>query len=249
MHLVSWNLNGLEDENLDVRTEAALTEILLGGDMMALLASGRPPDLPDVVVLQEVVERTYVAHVVPHLRAAGFALVPPEPPARGYFEVAAVRGTAIRLARWVPFPRTGQGRALLELQLANGLTVMTAHLESLKPGGPVRMEQAQFVLERLRRAGPAVFAGDTNLRNAEWDSLDSEGVEDAWRATGAVKADRDTWGRARYDRVWGAGGVRFTGFRRLGTDDVPEIGEPPSDHVGLRVSFEVAESLPMPSEG
>lgn len=234
--LVTWNLNGLADQHLDERTEAAITEILFGGDMLAMLESGRPPDLPDVVLLQEVVERTYRAHVVPHLRAAGFAIVPSEPPARGYFEVAAVRERAIRKARWVPFPRSGQGRALLELEL-DGITVMTAHLESLKPGAPVRVEQAAFVLDRLAWRAPAVFAGDTNLRAAEWDSLEPGGVVDAWEAVGSPKADRDTWGKARYDRVWVAGDLRVTSFRRLGTVDVEGLGEPPSDHVGLRVSL------------
>jgi endonuclease/exonuclease/phosphatase family metal-dependent hydrolase len=241
--LVTWNLNGLEDQHLDERTEAAMGEILLGGDPMAVLTSGRPPVLPDVVLLQEVVERTFQAHVQPHLLAAGFTLVPTEPPARGYFEVAAIRAPRVRSARWVAFERTGQGRALLELELASGVTVMTAHLESLKPSAPVRLEQAAFVLDRLRWRSPAIFAGDTNLRVAEWESLDAEGIVDAWEACGSPRAQRETWGRARYDRVWISGGLAVQEFRRIGVADVEAIGEPPSDHYGLRVS------IGSPSEG
>jgi len=238
MDLVTWNLNGLAEKNLDPRTEAALSEILLGGDLTALLETGRPPALPDVIVLQEVVERTFHAHVLPHLRAAGFTVLPAQLPARNYFEIVAVR-SPVREARWVPFERSGMGRMLLEVELQSGLTVCTAHLESLKPSGPVRMEQARFVLERLVARGPAVFAGDTNLREAEWAQIQRDEVADAWVEAGSPAADRPTWGRARYDRVWCTGGLRVTGFRRIGVANVPELGEPPSDHVGLRLSLEV----------
>jgi len=237
MEVVSWNLNGLEDADLDARTEAAMTEILLGPDPMAAFSTGRGPPLPDVVLLQEVVERSLVAHIRPHLEAAGYAIVPHQPPSRSYFEVAAVRGLRIASAQVLPFPRTGQWRTLLELQLESGERVLTAHLESLRPGRPVRLEQAAFVLDRLRSGAPAVFAGDTNLRVAEWKELDGGGVEDAWVQAGSVPSERATWAQMRFDRGWAVGMPAVTAFGRIGVEPVPGLGQTASDHRGIRFTL------------
>ena len=72
MKLISWNLNGLDDRNLDVRTEAAMFQILLGAPIESAVIEGFKPNVPDIILLQEVVERSYHAHVMPHLKAAGF---------------------------------------------------------------------------------------------------------------------------------------------------------------------------------
>ena len=55
--LLSWNLDGLDDENLEERTEAVLATIISKG--------------PDVVLLQEVVE--YSLNVF-QSRCAGYAV-------------------------------------------------------------------------------------------------------------------------------------------------------------------------------
>jgi endonuclease/exonuclease/phosphatase family metal-dependent hydrolase len=252
--LVTWNLNGLEPSNRDARTEAALSEMLLGGDLMAILERGEKPVLPDVIVLQEVVERTFFAHLVPHLRAAGYAITPAEPPARSYYELVGVRNARIERSVTRPFARTGMGRCLTEVTLKRGpegaaerWVVLTAHLESLKPSSELRQEQATAVLDRLAThaaAGtPAIFGGDTNLRNAEWEAVFDPkrhaGVQDAWVASGSPSSERATWGNARYDRVWFTDALAVRSFVRVGVADVPGIDEPPSDHVGLRAGFDV----------
>ena len=237
MHIVSWNLNGLEDRHLDERTEAAVFEILLGGDLESVLTSGVTPETPDVILLQEVIERTFTAHLATHLRQAGFTIAASEPTRRSYFEIAAVRGRPILEAQSLPFPRTGQGRRLLKLDLG-ALTVFTAHLESLRAGAPVRIEQAAFVLDQLRSCERAVFAGDSNLRNAEWEGLDRHGVTDAWEAVGSPREHRATWGNARYDRMWLRGPWTVSRFDTIGQTALPSIGEPPSDHLGLRVHLD-----------
>ncbi len=253
LDLVTWNLNGLASDNRDVRTEAAITEALLGGNLMAVIEQGAKPSLPDVVLLQEVVEHTFFAHLKPHLGAAGFAITPAVPPARSYFELVAVQNARVERSVTRPFARTGMGRCLTEVTLLRGVegaeqrwVVLTSHLESLKFSADLRQEQAAVVLERLAfhaAAGtPAVFGGDTNLRNAEWDAVyDPErhpGVQDAWIANGSPSSERATWGNARYDRVWFTDTLAVTSFARIGVEDVPGIGEPPSDHVGLRVGLE-----------
>ena len=62
MKLSSWNLNGLEDLNMDMRTEAAMFQLLLGAPIESAFAEGFVANTPDIVLLQEVVERSYHAH-------------------------------------------------------------------------------------------------------------------------------------------------------------------------------------------
>ena len=63
MKLVSWNLNGLEDREVDLRTESAMIQLLLGAPIEKAILPGFKPNSPDIVLLQEVVERSYFAHV------------------------------------------------------------------------------------------------------------------------------------------------------------------------------------------
>jgi len=241
-NVLSWNLFGLEDAHLDVRTEAALFIALLGGRPEDVLLAGKPPPPPDIVLFQEVVERTFHAHLRPHLTAAGYTIVPSQPRPREYFEVVAVRPPFVVTGHAIHTLDSGQGRELVEVTAerdGQSWLVMTAHLESLRSGSRLRMGQARFVLDRLRaHDGPGVFGGDTNLRVEEADQLGV--LPDAWEACGAKAAERWTWvrehgRRARYDRIWGHR-VRFSGFRCIGKDAVTPDGQPPSDHYGVMVS-------------
>ncbi len=240
MKLVSWNLNGLADEHLDMRTEAAMFQILLGAPIEAAIAPNFEPNTPDIILLQEVVERTYHAHLKPHLQAAGFTLFPEAPTERSYFEVVAVRQKVWDIS-YETFSYTQQGRGLTTLKL-DGLTVMTAHMESMKPGKHERIDQAQFVIDKMSELGPCVFAGDTNLRKAEWEGLNHANVIDAWTNAGSPKPHRMTWQqeqyRSRFDRVW-AHQVGVKSFETFGKGKVPTLDVRPSDHYGLRVELDV----------
>lgn len=239
LRLVSWNLFGLERRHLDERTEAAMFRVLLGGPPELALQS-RPPPPPPILLLQEVVERTWFAHLRPHLIAAGYQLFPEQLPARNYFEVIAVRGLNVRRARTTRFDRTAQGRFLnvVEVDLDEGpLTVMTAHLESLKSGSELRTEQAQRVLDALSSRPRAVFAGDTNLRGAEVEKLEFHQAADAFEQAGSPSVHRTTWGKARYDRCWSVG-MDVVAFETFGAEVLPGIDEPASDHLGIAVTLE-----------
>jgi len=241
MKLVTWNLNGLEDEHLDVRTEAAMFHILLGAPIeKAATTPNFKPNTPDIVVLQEVVPRTFHAHIVPHLKAAGFSVFPQQPSERSYFEVIAVRHPIINNG-YSTFEYTQQGRGLSSLSI-DGLTILTAHLESEKAGTTMRIDQAKSILKLMNKhQGAIIFAGDTNLRNSEWESLKANNISDAWEATGANKRHQTTWQsppyKARYDRIWHKD-LTIKKFETFGKNKVSEIDQTASDHFGLRVIFE-----------
>lgn len=242
VRVLTWNLFGLSDEHLDLRTEAAMFIALLGGLPDDVLAGGRPPPPPDVLFFQEVVARTFHAHLRPHLTAAGYTIVPAQPPPREYFEVIAVRRPLVVTSQAIHRLESELGRRLVEVVAERdgaSWLLMTAHLESLRFGAALRMEQSREVLRRLRaHEGPALFGGDTNLRDAEAEELGA--LPDAWEACGSDPAERWTWvrsggGRARFDRIWGHG-VAFTDLRCVGRQRVTPDGQPPSDHLGVLVS-------------
>ena len=242
MQLVTWNLNGLEDRHIDERTEAAMFQMLLGVPLEKAMVENFKPNTPDIIVLQEVVERSYHAHILPHLQAAGFTVYPQQPSERSYFEVMATRLPVLDYQH-EKFDYSDQGRELSCLTLKNKLIIMTAHMESMKPGSSMRIEQAKFILDKMKQSStPIIFAGDTNLRQSEWESLENEHVLDAWESSGSVKKYKTTWQRdkykARYDRIW-TKNIKLSEFTVFGGNKVPSIKEASSDHRALRVSFEI----------
>lgn len=238
MKLVSWNLNGLEDREIDVRTESAMFQILLGAPIEEAVLPGFKLNSPDIVLLQEVVERSFYAHVKPHLEAAGFTVYPKAPTERSYFEVIAVKRKMLE-SSFTKFPWSDQGRGLSLVKI-DGLTIMTAHMESMKPGAKQRVDQGQFIVDLMEKSGPCIFAGDTNLRKAEWKAIDQGDVNDAWEYVGSVKKHQTTWKmnnyRARYDRAW-VHDLPIKNFEVFGKEYIKQINTRPSDHFGVRVEF------------
>ena len=245
LDLLTWNVDGLDERHLDLRSEAACLEILL------------QPTHPHVVCLQEVVARTFHAHFVPHFRHAGFHPFPARPPENAnYFDVVFVREPlVVEEALREPFPTSRLGRALTSVRISWGdraFVAMTAHLESLKEGSEERKRQLVEVARRLRYPDTkALFAGDTNLRDAETEGL-LDGIGDAWTMAGSPADLRQTWDPSRtpnirgakgwkalrFDRVLLSAGWKATAFALVGRSPVEGAeGLWPSDHAGLRVSL------------
>jgi endonuclease/exonuclease/phosphatase family metal-dependent hydrolase len=243
MKLVSWNLNGLDDQYIDERTEAAMFQMLLGAPIEKAMQPDFKPNTPDVILLQEVVSRTYHAHISPHLKAAGFQIFPKRLGERSYFEVIAVRQPVIDY-QYTAFSYTSQGRGLSTIIL-DDLSIMTAHMESQKPGKSMRLDQANEILTIMNDSKtPCLFAGDTNLRKSEWKSLSSEAVKDAWEAIGSPPEHKVTWKnepyKARYDRIW-IYKLNVDTFETFGNNKVASINQPSSDHLGLRLNFSLVK--------
>ena len=209
-------------------------------------------DPPDVVFLQEVVRRSWHAHIKHHYRHAGFRSIPEDPtdnPSE-YFcvlwvreELGRGRGGADR------FENTGMGRQLVWAEVPwndTSLLLMTSHLESTKGASVERVAQLASVVDRMvAHPGPAVFGGDTNLRKAEEPQVQGlELVDDAWTAAGEPRGLRATWPSvpmskrpgARFDRVL-VKGLSVASFSLLG-HDAPLFGGAPSDHLAVEVVVE-----------
>ncbi|MBX2799233.1 MAG: endonuclease/exonuclease/phosphatase family protein [Myxococcales bacterium] len=242
LRLLTWNLNGLDGAHLDERTEAACLAMLLRTDP------------PHVVLLQEVVRRSWHAHIKHHFKAAGYRSVPADPTRTDseYFCVVMVHTALGGDEGGVePFAGSFMGRARVwaRIDLPEGpqLLVATSHLESGKQASIERVRQLQRVISAMNaHAGPAVFGGDTNLRVAEEPKVeDLPSVVDAWQASGADPELRATWPAvrtsrpgARFDRVL-CTGLEVTRFALMG-HSAPTLGEPPSDHLGIEVTVRVA---------
>ena len=246
LRLITWNLDGLHDADLDRRTEAACLRMLLR-------------DPPGVVGLQEVVRRSWHGHIKHHFAAAGYVPVPDDPTVASseYFCVVFVH-RSLTLRAWGNdrFAGTSMGRHLVWAEIVPGGTdtavwFATSHLESGRGAARERIRQLSAVVARLDGAGgPAVFAGDTNLRQAEEGDVDGlDGVVDAWVAVGSPSDRRGTWPSvpsrrgprappARFDRVL-TRGVQIDSFELIGHSSPTLDGHtppgPPSDHLGIEV--------------
>lgn len=233
LRLLTWNVAGLHEERLDERSEAQCLAALL-----------RPVPF-DAIALQEVVRRSWHGHWRHHLAAAGYRVVPADPTttASEYFALLAVRAELGPVGDAAPFRGSRMGRALVWADF-RGWRVLTSHLESERAGRRERVHQAGAALARLRaHGGPAVFAGDANLRVEEEAEVEGlADVDDAWVLAGSPESSRATWigGRgARFDRVWCSRGLAVASFETLGDRAL-------SDHLGLAVTFRRTPTTPDP---
>jgi endonuclease/exonuclease/phosphatase family metal-dependent hydrolase len=245
MKVLTWNLNGLDEKFLDERSEAAVITIITGARLDEIERGAKPWTPPDVVLLQEVVERSYFAHIRQHLSAVAYTILPGVAPQRQTFEVIAFRAPYTLYAyKSEPLTESVFGRVLhiADLNGPNGLVrVMTAHFDSGTESGRVRTAQLRQIDANLGPAG--VFGGDANLRKAEWLTVKDElPMTDAWETLGEPAATRATWKRddykARFDRMWLGSRLEAKRIQPVGTTNVPGTGGPPSDHIGLLLDLQ-----------
>jgi endonuclease/exonuclease/phosphatase family metal-dependent hydrolase len=244
---VTWNLNGLDASFVDERTEAAVFITVLGATLEAITNGAQPHVAPDVIAFQEVTDRTFNAHIKPHLTAAGYTLYPAEPPQRQCFEVLAVHAPySMTASSSVPLDHSQFGRMLHQCELegpSGNVRVLTAHFDSGTQSGPIRLVQLHQVAHLM--SPHSVFGGDTNMRKDEWLGVKKRitadtGLTDAWEQKGEPKDTRATWFngdmKARFDRIWLGSATKVTTLSAIGTTQLPGIGSRPSDHLGLAVT-------------
>ena len=247
MRFVTWNIDGLNEAHLDERTEAAVFTAILGARIDQLHNGHKPSPPPEVIVFQEVVARTYHAHIRQHFPAGGYTVLPASAPERQTFEVIAYREPlTLRAYECIDLEDSVYGRKLHIIDFdcvaagSEPLRVLTAHFDSGKDAAKVRRAQLRQVASMI--GGHGVFGGDANLRKAEWEGeRDTIGMSDAWEALGELSATRYTWQRdeykARFDRVFIGSGLKAHSMGALGVDKLPGLNVPISDHIGLAVEF------------
>lgn len=249
LRVLTWNLNGLESSRLDSRMEKACIEMVLGVPLRAAMAGTPSPPLPHVFCLQEVIRRVHIDKLRRHLGAAGFQLFPVEPPDReDYCLVAARPPWTMTHSEYVPFEHSKFARGFTETHLRSETgqqaVVLTAHMESLRSGSGDRTSQTMQIDARLvalsNESQPAIFAGDTNLREAEFAAARAQGclLRDVFDLAGRPGAHTATWWPQdsrrgyRFDRIWldpiSAGSLLDFRTRRR-----PKL----SDHAALEACF------------
>jgi endonuclease/exonuclease/phosphatase family metal-dependent hydrolase len=245
VRLLTWNLNGLEDKHLDDRMEAAVFTAILGARLDQLEAGAPGVAPPDIMVFQEVTKRAFLSQLALHLPAGGYQLRPHQPPDRETFEVIAYRAPyELRAYDAQSLYGSQYSRFLHIADFVDGsgkdLRVLTGHFDSGTDSGKIRLGQLRQVNAVIGAHG--VFAGDANLRKAEWVEVRTKMMmRDAWELLGEPDDTRYTWRhddyKARFDRVFVGESVTPVSMVGYGKGDLPGRGMPISDHLGLLVEL------------
>lgn len=236
VHVLTWNLNGLESTyaprgsnwrrlGIDTRTEKICMELILGMSLRDAMQGKPSRPVPDVLCFQEVVARSHTGQLRHHLAAGGFQLIPHEPPDREDYVAIAVRAPfEVVKVRQTPLYKTALGRELLEVEIlspgGHRINVMTGHFDSLRSGADARIAQTRDIARIFRKSEiPCVFAGDTNLRDREWELCPDSDMVDAWAECGNADNAETWWPEMeargfRFDRIWASSGGRVRHFSR-----------------------------------
>ncbi|XP_036308410.1 tyrosyl-DNA phosphodiesterase 2 [Pipistrellus kuhlii] len=246
--LVTWNVDGLDLNNLRERAQAVCACIALYS--------------PDLVFLQEVIPPY---HSMLKKKASSYEIITGHD--AGYFTAIMLKKSRVKLKSHeiIPFPNTQMMRNLLCVHASvsgNELFLMNSHLESTREHAEERASQFKMVLRKMQEApesATVIFAGDTNLRDQEvtkWGGLPGS-ISDVWELLGKPQHCRYTWDtrlnsnlgiratcRHRFDRILlrapAAGGGRLVprSLDLLGLEKL-DCGRFPSDHWGLLCTWDV----------
>uniref|UniRef100_A0A2C9KZS8 Endonuclease/exonuclease/phosphatase domain-containing protein n=1 Tax=Biomphalaria glabrata TaxID=6526 RepID=A0A2C9KZS8_BIOGL len=189
--LLSYNLDGLDPEDLMTRAEGACNVLL--------------DENPEVIFLQEVVTDS-----LPIIRARCMpdydiflGLEGKRRGPRSYFIATLVRKdcSLVERATILPFPTSNMSRTLLEVQCqikSVPVTLLNSHLESITQCSCERRNQLSQAFARMRSADKTrvvLFGGDLNLRDYELTDFSAvpANVVDIWEYTGKKPQTEFTW--------------------------------------------------------
>uniref|UniRef100_A0A1I7YRK5 Endo/exonuclease/phosphatase domain-containing protein n=1 Tax=Steinernema glaseri TaxID=37863 RepID=A0A1I7YRK5_9BILA len=241
--IVSWNIDGTEVATVNMRIKAVLCIIARLNPEIILLQEVVPQAL---LFLQEKLGKMYNIMEGTTYSSQG----EPFP----YFTAIIIsKNIRVEKSSFKPFGNTGMGRGLQIVECKyNGLPVkiVNCHLESMKDYSAQRKAQFKELMGTLKQftdeepGAVVVGGGDLNIRDAEIDHYPS-GIKDAWIEAGSVAKDRWTWDtskndnkfkgsvRARFDRLYYAGPLRFAEFSLHGQKRIRTLHMFPSDHWAL----------------
>ncbi|KAJ8402992.1 hypothetical protein AAFF_G00359080 [Aldrovandia affinis] len=247
LSLLTWNVDGLDMNNLGERARGLCSYLVLY--------------TPDVVFLQELIP-PYIQYL--KKRAVSYTII--EGNEDGYFTGIMLKKSRVKVLKSeiVSYPNTEMLRNLLVAQVSisgREMCLMTSHFESCKAQAQERMTQLKIVLKRMREAPDnvtVIFGGDTNLRDTEVVKVGGlpVGVCDVWEQLGKQEHCRYTWdtkansnkgapyvSRCRFDRVYlrparqgprvAPEHMNLVGLEKL------DCGRFTSDHWGIYCSFTI----------
>ncbi|XP_030597282.1 tyrosyl-DNA phosphodiesterase 2-like [Archocentrus centrarchus] len=248
LSLITWNVDGLDIENLPERSRGLLSYLNL--------------HTPDVVLLQELIPP--YAHFLKK-RTGDYLMI--QGGEEAYFTGMLLKKSRITFveSEIVAFPTTQMMRNLLVAQVVfkgQKLCLMTSHFESCKAHTAERMKQLRVVKQRMKHAPYDVtilFGGDTNLRDYEVTKVGLPAtVCDVWERLGKQEHCRYTWDPTansnknisfpchfRFDRIYLRPAIKV-GVPRLVPDHMAlvgleklDCGRYTSDHWGIYCTFSV----------
>lgn len=254
IRILSWNIDGLDQNNVITRTKGVCKTILA--------------ENPDVVFLQEVISKSLdvlsekcdrYEIIVGNTRG--------KPRDVGdYFTAMMLRRDTTSLERSdvQPFTSSVMMRTLLTVEAkVKGIDclLMTSHLESTASHAEERVRQLKIALKQLKAAAKektAIFGGDLNMRDKEFQSLGSQGyadgIVDVWEDTGCRPEAKFTWDtqrndnlewnkkfrpKCRFDRLYyrPSDGLKAVYFELVGLERLENCRRFPSDHWGILAHF------------
>lgn len=248
--IISWNLDGLDDNHLPERT-AAVIQLLNSRNY-------------SVVMLQELIAPTY-EFIAQMLKSKYVPVVGTHNPKTGYFTATLLRiNHAIYVDHTiVAFPGTMMDRNLLvtRCRIDNvKLVICNTHLESTGAYSKQRVVQLKSCFERCVTFSPewnVILGGDLNVRDSEVSGKIPSSMYDVWVKCGSSSSSQYTWDlqlnknkkmpgksqpRCRFDRFFHRPSVpatlapEFFGLTGLGKVTGAECF--PSDHWGIVAFFQ-----------
>lgn len=248
--LISWNVDGLDQNNLAERT-VAVVDLLEKRNYT-------------IIMFQELILATY-EYISSRLKLKYLPVRGTNNPYSEYFTATFLR---INHAAYVDhqivnFPDTIMNRNLLitRCRIDNiKLVVCNTHSESMAAYASQRMAQLKICFERCLTFAPewnVIFGGDLNARDNEVRGKVPSNMCDVWIKCGSNSSSKYTWDlalntnkrmpnkqqpRCRFDRIYYRESVpvsvRPEFFGITGLEKVPGTDSFPSDHWGVAVLFQ-----------
>ncbi|KAL3891598.1 hypothetical protein ACJMK2_003854 [Sinanodonta woodiana] len=257
IRIMSWNIDGLNIEDIKVRVLGVIDTI--------------NREEPHVVLLQEVV---IPAQKIIEEKCPLYELVPAAD--EGYYTAVLLRWdvTTLENFRVLPFYTSRMSRNLLHVKCTvKGIKfdILTSHLESMRESSEERKKQLRFAFDHVKLVDidrTVIFGGDLNLRNYELSQIGGlpEDVDDIWEVTGAQPETEFTWDvqhndnlewskhsfgnkpRLRFDRIYirhckPKATVKPVHFELVGQERMRSCRKFPSDHWGLLSHFNILSRM------
>ncbi|XP_029650669.1 tyrosyl-DNA phosphodiesterase 2 [Octopus sinensis] len=249
IRILSWNIDGLDTNNLKRRTKAVCQVIA--------------NENPHVIFLQEVVPESLVVlkKYCPDYRVSVSNDV-------GYFTVTLLKDSEVRTETEEVFPffSSVMSRCLLLTECVIKdvpVLLINTHLESMAGHATERQRQLNIGFKKVLETDKkrtVIFGGDLNLREKELVNVGGipNQVIDVWEATGKRPEAKFTWDtqrndnkgfegkfkpRCRFDRIYLRNAqpkaLKPVYFELVGLERIPKCHRFASDHWGLLVHINI----------